>query len=293
MATSPAAMVTAEEEKTQEPEMAAREIELQAGALLFSENEPSDHVAFLLSGEVEVFRTLGAHEVVLAVLGPGEYVGEMGVLEGRRRAASVRARSDVRVRFLDRQEFVSRVVREPELARELLLRLSERLRRTDERLVALVETHKGRQVAAANRPEIRLFPGTPELARWIPPEGLLLRRLPFTVGRRPAPDERAPEEGVDLALPDGRPYRLSRRHFAIVLEADGVYLVDRDSRLGTIVDELPLGEIFARTRTRLGPGEHEVVAGGLRSPWRFRIRVEEAAAAADAQGATTSAASAR
>lgn len=254
--------------------MTPRELTLEPGQLVFSEGEPSERVALLLEGEVEVFRDLGGREVVLGVVGAGEIVGEMGVLEGRRRAASVRARTRLRIRFLGREEFVARVSRDPELARELLLRLSERLRRADDRLAALAAVRAGRQ-PAEDLPAIRLFPAARELERWIPAEGLPVRHLPFTVGRRPSPGEREPAAGVDLALPDGRPYRLSRSHFAIMADTAGVHLVDTGSRLGTIVDDVPLGEVFARTRQRLGPGGHLVIAGGVRSPWRFRIEIGE------------------
>lgn len=263
--------------------MAIGELTLAPGQLLFSEGEPSERVALLLEGEVEVFRTLGGQEVVLGVVGAGEVVGEMGVLEGRRRAASVRARTRVRIRFLDRDEFIARISHDPALARELLLRLSERLRRADDRLSTLA-FGRSQSYPAASLPPIRLWPEGREPARWLPPEGLLLRRLPFTVGRRPLPGERGPEGEVDLMLPDARPFRLSRRHFVITAEADGIHVVDMESRLGTIVDDVPLGEAFARTRLRLAPGNHLLIAGGLRSPWRFRIELGGAAEMETAAG---------
>lgn len=264
--------------------MRARDATIREGELVFSEGEPSDHVALVLEGEVEVFRALGGREVVLGLVGAGEYVGEMGVLEGRRRAASVRARTTVRIRFLEREDFVARVARDPDLARELLLRMSERLRRADDRLATLAAGGAASRSVAEGLPEIRLAAAAPELERWLPGSGRRLERLPFTVGRRPSPGERAPGAAVDLAIADGRPYRLSRRHFAIVAEPDGAYLVDVGSRLGTIVDEVPLGEAFARTRYRLTPGEHLVVAGGVNSPFRFRILV---GAPAGAQGGSS------
>lgn len=252
--------------------MASSERQLSAGELIFCENEPSEHVAFLIEGEVEVFRTIGGHEIVLGIVGAGEYVGEMGVLEGRRRAASVRARTETRVRFLAREEFVGRVAKDPELARELLLRMSERLRRADDRLVRLAAATRA-QPQKQLLPDIRLFADGPLPARWLPRDGWRVERLPFAVGRRPAADERGTEREVDLTLPEDRPYRLSRRHFALVSGDGGVWLVDCGSRLGTVVDGVPLGEEFARIRHRLEPGEHEVIAGGVRSPWCFRIRI--------------------
>ncbi len=246
-----------------------REIAIEAGAVLFEEGEPSEAVALVLEGELEVLRRTGGREVVLGTIGPGEFAGEMGVIEGRRRAATVRARRAARLRLYDRLAFFDEVVRDPERARALLLRLSERLRRADERIVRLA--------AGSDGPRgwrLRLLPASERARAHLPPEGLAIDRLPFAVGRRPGAGERRPSTPVDLVLPDPRPFRLSRRHFVLNEGREGIELVDAGSTLGTAVDGVFLGEHFPRTRLVLAPGEHEIVAGGVGSPWRFRLVVE-------------------
>ena len=65
------------------------------GQVLFSEGEPGDHLFVVASGRVKV--TLGSERgerLTLAVLGPGDSLGEMSVLDGSPRSASVEALDD-------------------------------------------------------------------------------------------------------------------------------------------------------------------------------------------------------
>lgn len=245
---------------------------LAPGEVLFAEGEASELVGRIESGAVEVVRRAGDRDIVLARLGPAEYVGEMGVLEGRPRAATVRAVEPTRLVLFGREAFLEDVARDPALAHRLLVSLSERLHRADLALAGALPASPA--PLRATSPRLRLFAESEELARVLPAEGIAIDRLPFTVGRKPEAGERAPPRPVDLLLEDARPYRLSRVHFAIERTRDGVALVDATSTLGTLVDGVALGEPFARSRLPLGPGEHRIVAGGEGSPFVFRLRVE-------------------
>ncbi len=248
---------------------------IDPGKVIFAQGEPSDQVGFLLEGEVEVVRMLGRREIVVGIVRSGEYFGEMGVIEGRPRSATLRARTQVLARFLDRRHFLDEISRHPDLARELLLRLSERLRDADDRVVELSRQQASPLDATTDEelPAVRVLPASPELARQMPEEGLVITRFPFIVGRRPDRGERAPTTAVDLALVDSRPYRLSRHHFAILRTEHGLVVSDTSSKLGTAVNGTYLGQDFSRSRAALRRGENEVVAGGLHSPYRFRIMV--------------------
>ncbi len=252
-----------------------REELFDAGTVIFQEGEPSEHVARLLEGEVEILRRLGGREVTVGYVGAGEYVGEMGVLEGRRRSATVRARTRVRVTFLDRHAFLTEVSCNAAFAKELLLRLSERLRATDDRIVRLMHgmAEEAGIPAAGSPTRVTILPGSPALAAQLPPDGITVTRFPFLIGRRPGSDERRLTP-ADLALEDRRPYRLSRHHFLLLRTPDGLFVADASSKLGTRVGEVYLGEAFPRMRAPLEPGENEVVAGGANSPYRFILRVE-------------------
>ena len=60
-----------------------QEVHHAPGEVIFREGQPSDTVAYLLTGRVEVLkRTTDGDEVVLGEVGAGEFVGEMGVHRG-------------------------------------------------------------------------------------------------------------------------------------------------------------------------------------------------------------------
>ena len=101
------------------------------GQSLFRQGDPSDFAVLILSGSADVLREVGDDAIVLGQVHAGEFVGEMGVLEGQPRSATVRAASPVEGELIERQAFLDRVSGDPELARKLLVRMSARLRDVD------------------------------------------------------------------------------------------------------------------------------------------------------------------
>jgi CRP/FNR family transcriptional regulator, cyclic AMP receptor protein len=252
----------------------------EAGEALFRQGDPSDVAIQILSGSVDVLREVGDDAIVLGTVRAGEFVGEMGVLEGRTRSATVRAAGPVEAELIERQAFLDRVSDEPELARKLLLRMSARLRDVEDTLTGLyardsedaprrdlVETPR----PAHGAPSLMLRAAT-ERARGVLGADLMpIARLPFTVGRTPADDEAPAFIAVDLAIPEPQPYRLSRAHFSLVAQGDEVVVRDLASKLGTIVNDRPLGWDFPSDSAPLHQGENIIVAGGSGSPFVFAV----------------------
>lgn len=203
----------------------------------------------------------------------------MGVIEGRPRSATVRARGLVRGEMLERRLFLERISRDPRLAFGALLRLSERLHAVDERLADAAANSPGaahatalaRAVPAVAGDRLTLFGASEALAGRMPAEGVVIGHLPFVVGRRPAEGERRPSGSLQLELEDTAPYRLSRRHFAVVAGAEGLAVRDDNSTLGTVVNGEAVGEHFPRSEVLLRRDENLVVAGGAGSPFIFRL----------------------
>jgi CRP-like cAMP-binding protein len=76
----------------------AKTEEFKPGDVIFRENDMADSLYVVMDGEVEVYRQTTKGEASIAVLGPPEVFGEMGLLlESRLRSASVRARSAARL----------------------------------------------------------------------------------------------------------------------------------------------------------------------------------------------------
>jgi putative ABC transport system ATP-binding protein len=70
-----------------------RSVQLEAGDNLFRQGDRSDLIYIVESGELEVVRQSPEGELLLNVVQPGDYVGEMGPLFGLDRSATVRART--------------------------------------------------------------------------------------------------------------------------------------------------------------------------------------------------------
>jgi hypothetical protein len=76
------------------------------GDIVVQQGDDADRFYIITRGEVEVLRELpNGHDVVLARLGEGQYFGEIGLLHGGKRIATVRASSDLEVLALDRESF--------------------------------------------------------------------------------------------------------------------------------------------------------------------------------------------
>lgn len=249
----------------------------QAGGVLFRQGDPSDHVVVVRSGSVDVLREVGSDSVLLGTAKEGEFVGEMGVLEGRPRSATVRAATDLEVELIGRQGFLERVSREPELAHKLLLRMSSRLRDVEDMLTRLHVAVEGddyarRAASEARLPSIALSAATYAAKFYLGLDPIKVTHLPFVVGRAPGPHEATVgATKPDLEIPEPEPYRLSRSHFCLLIDDGAVLARDLASELGTIVNQTPLGRDFAQDTAPLHPGENQVVAGGTGSPFTFTL----------------------
>ena len=107
---------------------------LQPEEVIFREGEPSGEMYVIREGTVRVLKRVDDEEICLAILGPGEFFGEMGLLPSPR-SVTVVAESEVLLIAIDATTFGQMLSETPELARRILARLAERLRTVDERLV--------------------------------------------------------------------------------------------------------------------------------------------------------------
>ena len=80
-----------------------RPLDLQAGEVLFRQGEEADGLYVVAAGSVGVYSRLpGGREVEVAVLGEGEVVGELALVDGGTRAATVRALEPAAALFFSR-----------------------------------------------------------------------------------------------------------------------------------------------------------------------------------------------
>jgi CRP-like cAMP-binding protein len=110
-----------------------RERTFDSGEVLMRQGEPSDSMYVIVQGRVGVDRSHPAllGPVRLAELGAGETVGEMGLLDGEPRSATVTALEETRVLELTADVLAETLIQFPEVTRTLLHILSNRIRSTD------------------------------------------------------------------------------------------------------------------------------------------------------------------
>ncbi len=111
----------------------------RAGAVIFSEGDPGDSLHIVVEGGIRItVLSGGGVEATVALLGPGEFVGHLALLDGRPRSASaVAAAQPTRTLVVTREDFLGWLAERPRAAFALLETLSLLLRSTDEALADL------------------------------------------------------------------------------------------------------------------------------------------------------------
>lgn len=103
---------------------------------LFHEGDPADGVCLVLSGEVEVLRTIGSHEQILGRFAEGEFLGEVAVLDGESRSSCARAHGPVTVGKILKDQLLEVLLKEsPAVSLHLFQQLLGYLRRTNDLFV--------------------------------------------------------------------------------------------------------------------------------------------------------------
>lgn len=89
------------------------------------------------AGLFVVFRGTATVErggITIAAIGPGEHIGEIALLDGQPRLATVRAEEDLRTGFLPSADFLDVLEASPDVALELLVAFANRFRLLEEQL---------------------------------------------------------------------------------------------------------------------------------------------------------------
>ncbi len=162
-----------------------------AGAVIFEEGDPGSRLYVIQTGQVRVVKRTGGRAVTLARLGPGEFFGEMALLDRQPRSASALVDEPARILELDEAAFERLVLERGEVALRILKRLSRRLREANRqirdflsadaecRAVALLRALSGAPGEDGFRPIPPELDGAGLAVRSGSPEdgGLLWRRL--------------------------------------------------------------------------------------------------------------------
>ncbi len=120
--------------------------EYPRGTLLFHEGDPGREMFIIQKGKVQVRKKVGAGEKILTELGEGEFFGEMALLEGLNRSATVEVIEDSKILVINPGTFESLLKSNIEIAIKMLKKMAARLRTADERLeTTFLESQKERK----------------------------------------------------------------------------------------------------------------------------------------------------
>ncbi|HEY9823170.1 MAG TPA: Crp/Fnr family transcriptional regulator [Candidatus Sericytochromatia bacterium] len=105
-----------------------------AGRAVLMEDAWGNAVYFVVSGWVKVRRLYGENVFTLAILGKGDFFGEMAILDESPRSTDVIALSEVKLLSVSAQRFIQTLFKDPQLHHRMLQLMVRRLRQTNIRL---------------------------------------------------------------------------------------------------------------------------------------------------------------
>ena len=118
------------------------------GSIVLHKGDTGDMIYFILKGKVKV--VLGhrdGREVILNILKPKDYFGEMAVFDNLPRSATIVAEEDCEFFVLSRQDMIEQIGRQPQMALKMLSEMSGRIREVNEQVSCLANLDARGRVA--------------------------------------------------------------------------------------------------------------------------------------------------
>jgi CRP/FNR family transcriptional regulator, cyclic AMP receptor protein len=200
--------------------------EYEPGEVLFREGDSGEVMFVIQSGAVRITKHVGGDQKPLAMLGPGEFLGEMAILNGKPRTATATVVERARCLVIEAKTLESMVAKNAEIALRLIKKLAKRLDSADSLVEILMHKDPKARVVLALSRHADAFGETTA--------GGIRIRTNAT--------ELANEVGVDRALVDEVMNRLRRLKLAV--EADGAIVVTDVGRLQDFVELLEMPQKF-------------------------------------------------
>lgn len=212
--------------------MSYTKVEYEPGELIFRQGDRGTMMFLIQDGKLEVLQELGGAETQIAVLERTEFFGEMSLLEDLPRTHTVRALSDAKLIQIDREGFVSMLMRNPDIGVRIVRKLSTRLAATQD---MVMRAWSGAASLAAGSTTARVIAGNARLVHLKSDTEVVLPDRPeVSIGRRDPINQILPD--VDLTNIDPQ-ISTSRRHARIMRQADVFFIKEEKATNGTLVNE--------------------------------------------------------
>lgn len=125
-------------------------VKIAKGSILFAEGDVGDHLYVILEGKLKLGTSSGdGRENLLSILGPGEMFGELSLFDPGPRTSTATAVTDAKLLSLGQAKLLPWLAEHPNVSLQLLARLAQRLRRTNEAVGDLVFSDVPGRVAKA------------------------------------------------------------------------------------------------------------------------------------------------
>jgi CRP/FNR family cyclic AMP-dependent transcriptional regulator len=125
-------------------------VRISKGTILFAEGDEGDHLYVIAEGKLKLGTSSGdGRENLLSILGPGEMFGELSLFDPGPRTSTATAVTDAKLLSLGQEKLIPWLATNPEVSLQLLARLAQRLRRTNEAVGDLVFSDVPGRVAKA------------------------------------------------------------------------------------------------------------------------------------------------
>ena len=106
--------------------------------LIFFEDDLGQNLFIIKRGRVKISRIdESGGEVIFAILGEGEFFGELSIIDGQTRSATVTSLEDVELLVLRRGEFLDLLTQYPQISIALLREIASRIRKSDTQIKSL------------------------------------------------------------------------------------------------------------------------------------------------------------
>lgn len=112
--------------------------EFPRGTVLFREGDPGKEMYVLQAGKIAISKHVRDVEKILAVLGPGEFFGEMAIISNKPRNATATVNEDARCLVIDPKTFEGMIRGNAEIAVRMIKKLAERLSEADAQIENLL-----------------------------------------------------------------------------------------------------------------------------------------------------------
>lgn len=196
------------------------------GDVLFREGESGEVMFVIQSGAVRITKEVGGEQKALAVLGPGEFLGEMAILNGKPRTATATVVETARCLVIEAKTLESMVARNAEIALRLIKKLAKRLDSADTLVEILMHRDPKARVMLALSRHADAF-GEPTA------EGIRIRTTADDIAR---------EVGVDVSVANEVMARL--RRLRLITEEPGALVVADVGRLQDFLEFLEMPQKF-------------------------------------------------